>query len=309
MRKFLIAISLLMILLAVSSCSADTLTLENEPAISNEVESESENLLDETSTEKKAPEYKIYAGETEEKDFRFSDMSKIDRHSSAVDSYTLVIDGKSYTVPFYRTYKNTENASDKVKQFTQYNSYMDVKTGYRVDINVETGEVEFFSDGNKEIENAEGTLGEEEAKEKVVSIITELYGAEIFDEYEYALIIPSTDSNSGKQKGYGVLYRRYVHGFEAENDDIYVSINMNGELKNIDARHKGMLANAEKDITKAQIENAVKAYQEQYASSGWNVTDTPTIVVDSEGDYYAKFVISKEIDGYMHIQEMFINII
>ena len=145
----------------------------------------------------------------------------------------------------------------------------------------------------------------EEAKEKAIAVITELYGADTFDEYKYKHTLVSTYNSSDKQDGYSVTYQRYVFGIPTD-DDISVKFNMSGEVLAINARGKGKLANAEKDITKEQIDNAIKMVNEQF-SDKWSV-HAPSIVIDSEGDYYVRIGISRNVNGQVTAMQLYINV-
>jgi len=69
-----------------------------------------------------------------------------------------------------------------------------------------------------------------------------------------------------------------------------------------------MLANAEKDITKEQIDNAIKAVEENFSDS-WSVHESSaTIVMDSEGDYYVRMGISRNTDGMVTAVQVYINV-
>ena len=86
-------------------------------------------------------------------------------------------------------------------------------------------------------------------------------------------------------------------------------------LMNLGVRHLlmvdryGILADAEKDITKEQIDNAIKVITDSY-SVNWSVHESSAnIVRDSEGDYYVRIGVSRNIDGQVTAMQLYINII
>ena len=240
-----------------------------------------------------------------EKTFTFSKKTKTERHSSAVDNYEFTVAGQTYTIPFVESYETAADSSEKVRRYMQYNRYLSVETGILLETNIETKEVEMFSNPGQLRNNWEGDLTEAEAKEKAIAVITELYGADTFDEYKYKHTLVSTYNSSDKQDGYSVTYQRYVFGIPTD-DDISVKFNMSGEVLAINARGKGKLANAEKDITKEQIDNAIKVVNEQF-SDKWSV-HAPSIVIDSEGDYYVRIGISRNVNGQVTAMQLYINV-
>ena len=240
-----------------------------------------------------------------EKTFTFSKKTKTERHSSAVDNYEFTVAGQTYTIPFVESYETAANAAEKVKKYMQYNRYLSAEKGVILETNIETKEIELFSNLHPSVENWEGDLTETEAKEKAIAVITEIYGVETFDEYEYLETLVSTYNGSDKQDGYSVTYRRYVFDIPTD-DDITVKFNMSGEVLAINAREKGKLANAENDITKEQIDNAIKVINEQF-SDKWSV-HAPAIVIDSEGDYYVRIGVSRNVNGQVTAMQLYVKV-
>ena len=155
------------------------------------------------------------------------------------------------------------------------------------------------------MEGSQSTKYKKEAKEKAIAVITEIYGVETFDEYKYLDTLVSTYNGSDKQDGYSVTYRRYVFDIPTD-DDITVKFNMSGEVLAINASGKGKLANAENDITKEQIDNAIKVINEQF-SDKWSV-HAPAIVIDSEGDYYVRIGVSRNVNGQVTAMQLYIKV-
>ncbi|MBE6592860.1 MAG: hypothetical protein E7642_02570 [Ruminococcaceae bacterium] len=296
MKKFLIAICLLMAIVLLSACASEKL----EYTIYADFSAEETSLLESKSSS-------IPIKSATEKVFSFSTRKEIDRHASAVDNYTFSVDGKTYSIPFNESYETAANASEKVRKFGQYNRYLSVTDGYILETNIETKEIELFIGSNSELQNAKGNLTEAQAKEKADAIITEMYGAEVFNGYKHKNTLASKADRSEEQDGYSVTYQRSVFGYPT-SDDITISLNMNGDLLAVNAKGKGMLANAEKDITKEQIDNAIKAVEENFSDS-WSVHESSaTIVMDSEGDYYVRMGISRNTDGMVTAVQVYINV-
>ena len=316
MKKFLIIISFLTIFALLVSCNNS-----NANEATNKATNEATN---EGTVENEEAKYVIYAdfsssasssieGISEqvsiksatEKTFTFSKKTKTERHSSAVDNYEFTVAGRSYTVPFTESYETAANADEKVRKYMQYNRYLSAENGLILETNIETKEIELFSNSDQLLNNWEGDFTEAEAKEKAIAVITEIYGVETFDEYEYLDTLVSTYNGSDKQDGYSVTYRRSVFGIPTD-DDITVKFNMSGEVLAINARGKGKLANAENDITKEQIDNAIKVINEQF-SDKWSV-HAPAIVIDSEGDYYVRIGVSRNVNGQVTAMQLYIKV-
>jgi hypothetical protein len=312
MKKILIIISFLTIFTLLVSCNND-----NANEATNEV-------TNEEAAENEEAKYVIYAdfslgvsssieGISEqvsiksatEKTFTFSKKTKTERHSSAVDNYEFTVAGQTYTIPFVESYETAADSSEKVRRYMQYNRYLSVEMGILLETNIETKEVEMFSNPGQLRNNLEGDLTEAEAKEKAIAVITELYGADTLEEYEYKHTLVSTDDRTDKQDGYSVTYQRCVFDIPTD-DDITVKFNMSGDVRSINARGKGKLANAEKDITKEQIDKAIKVINDQF-SDMWSV-HAPSIVIDSEGDYYVRIGISRNVNGQVTAMQLYIKV-
>ena len=246
---------------------------------------------------------KLEIKSAEEKTFSFKQKTKIERLDNAVDSYCFTVAGKNYKAKFTKSYETAANASKRVKNYYKYNTYFDTMKGIYIDVNATTEDVEFFVNCDPAVGQVGGALTEERAKEIADAIITEVYGQEALNGYEYDGAMKS-DTQTAKQ--ISVAYVRKVWGFKTE-DSISVVLNMQGELISINAIGKASMLNAEEEVTKEEIENAIAALKNNY-SANWNVHDNATLVIDTEGDYYVRMGMSTKTEAGTVAMLTYINV-
>jgi hypothetical protein len=163
---------------------------------------------------------------------------------------------------------------------------------------LQNNELIYFSNGKVDC-RIQNELDAEVANKKAEEIIKEIYGENALDGYTLHSSKASDDNN---EYVYYVTYKRYVYGVPG-NDDIRVAFNMNGELSHIRALEKGSLANAEKDMSKEEVDKAIEFFNATF-SDGWSNTGL-TLIVDSNGDYYIKTLVWKGDDAhyvYINVQ-------
>ncbi|MBE6649653.1 MAG: hypothetical protein E7614_09120 [Ruminococcaceae bacterium] len=303
MKKRTILLSLCLCLaILLSSCSNQTPPNDNDgskPSEGNEVQY-SLYLSDSYGSailNLNLPSEQIQTKPADEKNFFVSSKTKIEDPDNIGSTRTLKIAGQSYDLDYTRTYRTKLYESDQLKSHAEIIDFR--KNKIRAEYRASDGELLFFGDLNMEGRNISGDLTEDEAKELAVSTLTEVYGKDIFNEYVFDYVL-FTDNQSTKR--YSVVYTKYVHGIPT-NDMIQMGFNLNGNLISINALMLGVYDNAEKDITKEQIDNALA-----YLNSTLEEVSLPTLIVDSLGDYYLRAYSSTTVNGAYMPFIVYINI-
>ena len=80
-------------------------------------------------------------------------------------------------------------------------------------------------------------------------------------------------------------HTKYVYGLQTE-DDVSITLNMQGEIIGINASHLGVFNNAENELSKEHIDNAVSALNDNF-SKEWTIVGH-RLVTNSKGDYYIR---------------------
>lgn len=319
MKKFIAIICMLLSLAMFVSCAGNNIEEDQNSAMATEIEEDQGN---EMAIDKEPVKYVIYTDyslgnavpntdgskleikSAEEKTFSFKNEKVIERLDSAVDTYSFTVAGKTYKAKFSQSYETAAGASEKVRKYSKYSTYFDpMTTEIYITVNATTEEVEFFLNGGSDILYEDGDVTEERAKEIAEAIIKEMYGENALDKYEY---ISSNQSEMQEKKRISVNYTRKVWGFNTE-DTINVTLNMQGELYSINALGRGAMFNAEKEVTKEEIENAIAALKNNY-SANWNMHDNATLVIDTEGDYYVRMGMSTKTEAGTVAMLTYINV-
>ena len=98
---------------------------------------------------------------------------------------------------------------------------------------------------------------------------------------------------------------RDVWNFKTE-DKISVTFNKDGEFFGINAKNKGTLEKAEKDLSEKEIENAIAKLNDTF-SDEWNIHE-PSLIRDVNGDYYIQCFIYRGANGDSEGTYVYINI-
>lgn len=210
------------------------------------------------------------------KDFSFSNRTNIEKPTNVPETLMLKLQNREEEFEYVRTFSTPLASSKKFSHLGIMNEY---KTkGEMVRVNASSGEILFYANArvNKE---AEGDFTQEQAKEMAEKILVELYGEDALEYYTF-----DTFLSSGQEKvtTIGVQYVKKVLGFSTD-DDVLIKFNAAGELISINANKKGTMARAEDDLTREQIENAIKVLNEKDPGSP---NRSIQLLIDSEGDYY-----------------------
>ena len=229
-----------------------------------------------------------------EKNFILSQRTKIDKPNDVVDNVGLTIGGKSYTLNYNRSY-TTPLIHSQYKEFGQYNEYR--STDAIAQFSNTTKKLYFFMDF--EVESvSNGNFSPEMAEKASRELADQLYGTGALDDYECSIYVEETEVLA--------YYSRKVFGF-ASDDNVAFTFNKNGEIISINALKMGTMSYVSENITKEDIDNAIKVVAETF-KDGWSL-DAPTLVIDSEGDYYARIgMIKRNGDSLVSSAEVYINL-
>ena len=236
------------------------------------------------------------------------DFSHVSRTESIINhkvetERSITVNGKSFPVFYQETWENSLISSRKYKKYGSYDSYRN--GGVFAEIRGETNELIFFLNLDVNNKVPAGDMTEADAKQLAESVITSLYGTDTLQEYRYETTFCSQDEHRDE---YTVLYIKYVWDIPTD-EQINVTMNMNGEISCVNAKLLGLYSTAEKDLSKTDIENATQALQ-QSLPENWAIMD-PSLILDSEGDYYIKAFVydtkptSEGIEGstvYINVQ-------
>ena len=215
------------------------------------------------------------------KDFSRSKTTKIDRPENMPETYRFDLDGVTYNLRHYNSHTTELAKVEKFAEFGQYSEYISSSGKTKLHLSLDGQKILFFA--NPEIDAAaNGSFTKEEAIEKAATILKQLYGENVLDDYEFEGAQFSEIGNISRV--YHVGYRRYAHGMPT-SDRFVVSFNLRGELYGIDARDAGTMAYAETDISEKSIE-AAKAMVEAQYGQGQSKTLGYSLLLDAEGNYY-----------------------
>ena len=295
MKKILICLSFILALMLLVSCSqkpvnyviyADSVYAEElEGAFSNDEEGTGLEIKD-----------------ASEKNFTYSSKTKKEEDEKAEKTYKMKFDEKELALKYSKSYENEASDSKKMKAFSKYHVYSDAMSGSYMEFNATTEEVTLFSGGNVHLSAGSLNFSKEEAKEKAADIIEQLYGKDTLDSYQYYDTI-ITDNQS--QTSYTAVYMRDVWNFKTE-DKISVTFNKDGEFFGINAKNKGTLEKAEKDLSEKEIENAIAKLNDTF-SDEWNIHE-PSLIRDVNGDYYIQCFIYRGANGDSEGTYVYINV-
>lgn len=318
MKKLLMCISFLLVIAMLSACQANN--VENSNSSSNEIEKNAEQPTD---AKKEPVKYVMYAafsagaGENSsidaerpdieikpsaEKNFNITTREYVNELSNdPTNTKKFKVAGKTYEVAYLRSYNTPLSSSakfNKVGKLSQYYSSAEKITIEAID---ETNEIVLFMDSNVN-RRAEGDLSKAQAEAKAKEIFESIYGSESLKNYSFEISLVETQN----EKYYKAEYSRYVYGLKTE-DNLSLKINMEGKLASFTALKRGTMNNAEQDLTKEEIDNAIKAVNEKFSAS-WTVSNDHYIVIDSNGDYYLRTNIARSLDKSPPAMEIHTNI-
>ncbi len=232
-------------------------------------------------------------GSMSERDFDFIDKTEVtnDKAPTKVEvntdknTFSMTL-RKSYITSIYKCY------NENLSHVGEINVYRTEDGRAMAEFRQETKELVFFL--NYDGKSYDGELTDEKAKELADDLFVSLYGEDIFKKYTDFVIFQSNTTTS-------VLYRRYVHGYETD-DTISIKFNKQGELYSLNANRMGTFEGAEKIISKADIEKAVKVLSDTLGEK-WTMFE-PRLTIDSTGTY---FVVVGASNGD-YAEQFYINI-
>lgn len=221
----------------------------------------------------------------DKKVFSFSSRTEINRPADADEKYTLELNGKSYSLYYDKSYETAISKSKDHKAYGQFNAYESDKISAYTRFS--TNDLLLFANFDENVCTAKGDLTEEEARGIADSALLSLYGETTKQEYSYETAV-FTDTRLGTH--YTVVYRKFVWDVPT-NDSIQITVNMNGEIIGVNAKHFGMFSSSESQVSSEELQNAISVIKEKY-SEKWTI-GTMQLVLDSEGDYYIYAQLSR----------------
>ena len=220
-----------------------------------------------------------------QKNFNVTQLQKSHLDETVPSTQTFTVDKKDYTFEYSKTVETVSVSTERLKDFSQYNVYMQ-NGGLYAEYNTSTKELLMFANVGLDVSN-EGNLTNDEAQKKAAEVISELYGRDTLNEY----VVTLCESGIGTVHTYVFVYTRYIHGLPT-SDDIEVTLNMLGEVYSVNATTKGSLKNAEKHLYKEEVDKALAFYYETFTTTEWS-NSKPKLTVDANGDYYLASMVSK----------------
>ena len=188
----------------------------------------------------------------------------------------ISIQGRTYKMEYSATYRPKIADNEKFGSSKDFHEYMQ-DTKMRMRVNVATNELILFSDAKKA--SIKGIISESSGISIADEIFKQVYGEELRNEYKCIGFVEGNDTP------YNVTYVRQVFGMDT-NEVIGISLNGNGDVFRIQAQMFRMYDDAEKDITKEEIDAAKKHLTEKL-SSKYDIRYTD-LIINSEGDYYVR---------------------
>lgn len=219
---------------------------------------------------------------------RYATPTKVEGAVAPSSETTLTVNGTSYTAPFEGVYRYP-NAAFDVSALQAYGETVIYRQGAL--------EIEYFSNGTlKAFLNistaalsASGPVTQDQAVQTAKAALQEIYGT-IAEKYVLQNVYHDPDST--QDKAYWVVFGRTIEGISVKTDDqIMVTISMNGEILSINTYAFGMFAPLEQDpaLWNAMID-ATK--QDVKALAGeFEVKEDQMLVLCSDGRYYLKSLI------------------
>ena len=235
------------------------------------------------------------------KDFSFAHKTNTERPSGTPDERTLILNGKTYSGQYSRTYETALAASEFFESYGRFHTYRSDTVS--MDFRASTGELMLFTNFDEAARTARGDLTEREAKEITDALLRSLYGEEAATEYPHDTTL-FTDSELGVF--YSVVYRKQVWGMPTK-DAIQISVNMQGEILDINAKYLGLFSLAETRLTEKNISDALAVLQSAF-SQNWSILDTK-LVMDAEGEYFLSALLEKSTPQGTDAMEVYISVL
>ena len=238
------------------------------------------------------------------KNFHIKSMNNIEKKSGYKTSRELEVGGIKYDLDYKKSYVNDLYSLEKYKSVSEFDRYMN-DDSILAEFKAGTDTLIFFVDANEKSRKATGNLTEEQAKELAKAVITDQYGEDMLREYDFERVIYTDDR---ERHEYTVVYTKYIHGMPT-NDSIQIGFNMRGEVLSINAMLMGIYNDAEKDVSKKQIEAARNVLYDCVPENWEMSSDGACLIIDSLGDYYLELnLFGKREDGTSDIRTLYINV-
>ena len=281
MKKTILLLGCILLIVFLTSCDGRNSDISNEQVryvIYSYSSAAEENANDATSGN-------IAFESADKKVFSFSSRTEINRPADAAEQHILELNGKSYSLYYDKSYETAISKSKDHKEYGQFNAYENDKISAYTRFS--TNDLLLFTNLDENLRTAKGDLTEEEARGIADSALLSLYGETAKQEYAYETAV-FTDTRLGTH--YTVVYRKFVWDVPT-NDSIQITVNMNGDIIGVNAKHFGMFSSSESQVSSEELQNAISVIKEKY-SEKWTI-GAVQLVLDSEGDYYIYAQLSR----------------
>ncbi len=291
MKKAILIISILTIILLLTSCMTDTVTLPPETTASEnntptpETTKATETPISEPIIDFKSLLYTVYVDpgmneiDPEDTDNVVLDhngnpITFVENHTplygpddtivlssekapQASAHRTVELNGKEYKLNYDKTQKlrcaESHNKWFHKFGYIEYYTFSDEKVAINAEFNKSTGElVRWTYEVLKG--NINGNFTVDEAKEKAKEYICSLYGNDVFNSYTFS----DGSIRRNNIETISITYRRYVNGCGTQ-DSITVEFDLKGRIIAFNARDKGLFDFINTEIGAQKIQNAEAA--------------------------------------------------
>ncbi len=183
----------------------------------------------------------------------------------------------------YRAKNGTDSISIEVRPQTDIiTKFFDFGTNVRVD----------------------GDFTEDQALEMATALFKEIYGENVFKEYRLTNLYTA---NGQFDKSINIFFRRMIHGY-ATSDTVYFTINRRGELQGMTAPKMFLFKDAEKEVSKADIQAAEKVLRDS-VNDDWDLYGGVALFKGTDGRIYICIVgRNDKLSGENYEQSFYINV-
>ena len=208
--------------------------------------------------------------------FDYRDFRTIPKESYVNDQLRITLDGKDYTLDYYRSERSKIADNEKFTSSFDCDDYVSKDSKMRIAIRRSTNQVILYSDSDRY--SVPGPLTKEEAPEVAMTKLKAIYGEDTDKEYTF-----STYTQVDAPNCYGMVFAKSVYGVKT-NDTIAVIINQQGELSYIHAKMMGAYYDAEKHISKKEIDDALDYLKEKI--NGKYTLVKYSLIINSDCEYF-----------------------
>lgn len=239
-------------------------------------------------------------GDLSKLDFDYNDSTEM-TNEEAEPTKLFSIDGQEYELAYKGSFSSplANSANESLTEKGLIDEYV-LEGKIRVRYRQKSGELEsVLVFDNRAVE---GDFTEEEAKERADALLAEDCGEALSAQYTSEVLA----SNDSLNKVIGVLYTRYICGYET-SDRVYYNFNLRGDLVDFSATQFGIFDSIESELTLEKIQSAenvlLNTISDQY------VISSKVLELEAGGTPYLHVYASYPLaNGEFDPVEFFINI-